>query len=78
MPESGNKYFTENLPSGTGIFANLKILCWPLLLLVMTTLANKFFTGSSVCRFCTLNLSSVGVSIVGLSGMVRKLNLDIV
>jgi hypothetical protein len=69
MPESGNKYFTENLPSGTVIFANLKVLYWPLLLLIMATLANKFFTGSSVCRSCTLNLSSVGVSIVGLSGM---------
>ncbi len=37
MPESGNKYFTENLPSGTVIFVDLKVLCWQLLL-VMTTL----------------------------------------
>jgi hypothetical protein len=77
MPESGNKYFTENLPSGTVIFANLKILCWPLLLLVMTTLAKKFFTGSSECRFCTLNLSSVGID-RGFIWYVRKLNFDIV
>ena len=43
MPVSGNRYFTENCPSGTVILLNLKLLNCPLLLCVTKIFATRFF-----------------------------------
>ena len=82
-PESGKRYFTEKVPSGAAvILVNLKDLCCPSALLSTTTLAERSLSCLPVCRFCTLNLSSVGASIIGFAGeylnwIFRLFNLSI-
>ena len=81
-PESGNRYFTEKLPSAADILVNLKDRCCPPELVSTTILAERSFKWLPVCRFSTLNFNSVGVSIAGFSGkylnwILRLFNLSI-
>lgn len=55
IAKSGNRYSTEKSPLGTVIFLNLKIFSCPLLLFIIITIANKFFSWAPVRKLSALN-----------------------